>query len=127
MNFISETKTLILNANDTRFGSKPLRSSEDIDIDGDNIYFVDSSYKHDVNEMIQDITHAFPGGRLFRYNERQDKLELLADGLYYPNGVQLTSGGEAIFVSEFSMARIIKYSSSSILSVIIMISRLVFI
>ena len=112
MNFISETKTLILNANDTRFGSKPLRSSEDIDIDGDNIYFVDSSYKHEVNEMVQDITHAFPGGRLFRYNERQDKLELLADGLYYPNGVQLTPGGEAIFVSEFSMARIIKYSSS---------------
>lgn len=98
----------MLSSNDTRFGSKPLRSVEDIDLDGDLIYFADASYKHDVNEAIADVTHAFPGGRLFVYNERIDKLELIADGLYYPNGLQLSPNGDALFVNEFSMARIVK-------------------
>lgn len=105
-----EIKTVILNANDTRFGSKPLRSPEDIDLNGDNIYFVDSSYKHNIDEMIADVTHAFPGGRLFCYNEKQDRLDLLAENLFYPNGVQLAPSGDAVLVSEFSMARIIKYT-----------------
>ena len=97
-----------MNANDTRFGSKPLRSPEDIELDDENIYFVDSSYKHNIDEMIADVTHAFPGGRLFCYNEKHDRLDLLADGLYYPNGVQLAPSGDALFVNEFSVARIIK-------------------
>lgn len=98
-----------MNANDTRFGSKPLRSSEDIDLDDDdNIYFVDSSHKHDLAETIKDITHALPGGRLFVYNERLDKLDLLADDLYYPNGVQISPDRNSLFVNEFSMARIVK-------------------
>jgi sugar lactone lactonase YvrE len=122
---------VVLSSNDTRFKDKPLRSTEDLDIDGDDIYFVDSSYKHDINEAIQDIVHAFPGGRyfiierifsilmvnsklklnfkrLFRYNVKKDTLELLADKLYYPNGVQLTPKKDAILVNEFSMARIVK-------------------
>lgn len=104
-----ETKEVILNANDTRFGSKPLRSTEDIDLGDDGtIYFVDSSHKHDLSEAFEDIKHAMPGGRLFAYNEHNDKLDLLVDGLFYPNGVQLNTARDAIFVNEFSMARIIK-------------------
>lgn len=97
-----------MHTNDTRFGNKPLRSTEDLDIDGDNIYFVDSSYKHNLNEALQDVLYAFPGGRLFRYNEKNDELELIADKLYYPNGVQLSPNKDTIFVNEFSMGRIMK-------------------
>lgn len=104
-----ESKSVILNANDTRFGNKPLRSVEDIDLDGDTVYFVDSSYKHNINEAIEDIVYGFPGGRLFKYNEKTDRLDLLADGLYYPNGVQLTPSKDALLINEFSMARIIKF------------------
>ena len=101
---------MILNANDTRFGAKPLRSTEDIDIDPDTdtIYFVDSSHRHDLSEAIDDIKRVTPGGRLFAYSEQSDRLDLLADRLYYPNGVQLAPSRDYVFVNEFSMARIIK-------------------
>ena len=98
----------MLSSNDTRLGDKPLRSTEDLDVDGDDIYFVDSSYKHDLNDIVQDIVHAFPGGRLFKYNEKRDTLELIAENLYYPNGVQLTPDKKYALVNEFSMARILR-------------------
>jgi sugar lactone lactonase YvrE len=98
----------VLSSNDTRFGDKPLRSTEDLDLDGDDIYFVDSSYKYNINEAIQDIVHTFPGGRLFKYNVKHNTIDLLADKLYYPNGVQLTPKKDAVLVNEFSMARIVK-------------------
>jgi sugar lactone lactonase YvrE len=98
-----------LSSNDTRFGAKPLRSAEDLDIYDDEIYFVDSSYKHNINEALNDIIFTFPGGRLFHYNEKLDKLELLLDKLYHPNGVQLTPEKDALLINEFSMARIVKY------------------
>jgi SAM-dependent methyltransferase len=37
---------------------------DDLDLDGDDIYFVDSSYKHNLNEVVQEVVRAsFPGGR----------------------------------------------------------------
>lgn len=78
-----------------------------MDIDGDTIYFVDSSYKHDLNEAVEDIVYGFPGGRLFSYNEKTDELKLIADKLFHPNGVQLLPNKSAVLVNEYSTGRIL--------------------
>ncbi|CAF1093446.1 unnamed protein product, partial [Brachionus calyciflorus] len=109
INVIEKTKQIILHSNDTRFGNRPLKSPEDLDIEGDDIYFVDSTDKHSLNEAIEDIIFSYPSGRLFRYNEKLDQLDLLLDHLYFPNGVQLTPKKDALLINEFSYARIIKY------------------
>lgn len=109
INVDQKTKEIILNSNDTRFGNKPLKCAEDLDIDGDDIYFVDSTDKHNLNEAIEDIIFMYPSGRVFRYNEKNGELDLVLDQLYYPNGIQLTPKKDALLINEFSKARILKY------------------
>jgi sugar lactone lactonase YvrE len=80
----------------------------DLDLDGDIIYFIDSSYEREVNEAIEEHLEALPRGRLFSFNERTNKLELLLENLYFPNGLQLTPNKDALLINENSMARILK-------------------
>ena len=97
-----------------------MKSTEDLDVDGDFIYFVDSSYKYDINEALKwhegNENLDFPSGRLFRYNQKNDKLELLLQNLYYPNGVLLikAKNEQALLINEFSMGRIIKLAFNSL-------------
>jgi hypothetical protein len=48
-------------------------------------------------------------GRLFSYNEQTDQLTLLMDGLYFPNGLQLTPDKTALLINENTQARITKF------------------
>ena len=80
----------------------------DLDIDGDVIYFIDSSYEREVNEAIEEHIEALARGRLFSFNEKTNKLELLLENLYFPNGLQLTPNKDALLINENSMSRILK-------------------
>lgn len=102
------SKKLVLNSNDSRFGDLSMKLTDDLDIDGDTIYFVDASYEHSITELFDELIEASPAGRLFSYDEKNDKLELIASRLYFPNGVQLMPDKREILVNEFHMARIIK-------------------
>ena len=53
-----------------------MRLLNDVDIDGDYVYFIDSSYKRGVNDAVQEILESFPLGRLFRLNEITNELLL---------------------------------------------------
>ena len=81
----------------------------DLDIDGDIIYLIDSSYGRDINEALDECIECQPRGRLFSFNERTNKLEQLLDGLYFPNGLQLMPNKEAILINECSTGKITKY------------------
>ncbi len=81
----------------------------DLDFDGDLIYFIDSSYERGVNEAVEEHIEALPRGRLFSYDEKTKELDLLLDNLYFPNGLQLTPDKQAILINENSMARILKF------------------
>jgi sugar lactone lactonase YvrE len=107
--FHKGTKTLILSSNDKRFGTAKLKLVDDLDLDGDVIYFLDSSYERDYSEFLEEHIEALPRGRLFRYNQTSDELEFLIENLYFPNGLQLTPNKDAILINENTMARIIKY------------------
>lgn len=99
-----------MSSDDYRFGDKPLKCANDLDIDDDGvIYFIDSSYKRTLNEFLQEYIEAQPRGRLFSFNEMTNELNLLHTGIFYPNGIQLTPAKDAVLINEDTMARILKY------------------
>lgn len=77
-------------------------------MDGDLIYFIDSSFENTINEAIEEHIEGLPQGRLFVYNEKIDKLEMLLDNLFFPNGLQLFPSKDSILINENVMARIIR-------------------
>jgi sugar lactone lactonase YvrE len=101
-------KKKIISATDKRFGDKKLKIVNDLDLDGDVIYFIDSSHVRNVNQAIEETIAASASGRLFSYNTKTDKLELLLDNLYFPNGLQLMPDKQALLINECSIARILK-------------------
>lgn len=80
----------------------------DLDIDGNLIYFIDSSDVREVNEAVDEAFEAQPRGRLFCFNELKNELTLLTSGLFFPNGLQLTPNKEEILINECSASRILK-------------------
>ena len=99
----------MLDSKDARFGEKPLMIVNDLDFVGDEIFFIDSSYKYTINEAVNDILETNPLGRLFRYNEMNNELEKLSEGdLYFPNGMAITPAKDAILINECSTATISK-------------------
>jgi len=106
----TKTKTLLLSSNDTRFGDMPLKMVNDLDFgENDDIYFIDSSYEREVNEAVEEHIEGLARGRLFRFNEKKNELEFLAENLFFPNGLQMMPTKDALLINENSMARIIKY------------------
>lgn len=99
---------MVLASNDTRFGACPLKLVNDLDIDGNIIYFLDTSYARGVDEALVEFGEAQPRGRMFKYDQSNDKIELLLQGLYFPNGLTLTPSKDAILVNEMTATRILK-------------------
>lgn len=106
--YFKGSKKIVLSANDSRLGQIPLKFTNDLDLDGDVIYFIDSSYDRGFNEAIEEYVEALPKGRLFKYNEKTNKLEVLLQDLYFPNGLQLTPNKDVLLINENTMARIIR-------------------
>ena len=104
----SRSKQLVLSSKDPRFGSLPLKFVNDLDFDGDIIYFIDTSNYNDFNGVFAEHTEAWPRGRLFSFDECHNRLEFLRDNLYFPNGLQLTPYKDALLINENTMSRIIK-------------------
>ena len=103
-------KHQVLSSKDSRFGKATPKLLNDLDLDGDNIYFIDSSFKHSAVTGADEIVEMRARGRLFKYNEKTDELELLLENIYMPNGLQLVPSKEAVLINECTIARILKYS-----------------
>ena len=101
-------KDLLLSSSDSRLGM-PMKMVNDLDIDGDLIYLIDSSYVREVNEAVEEAIEGQARGRLFVYNEMTNTLEFLAGGFLFPNGLQLLPNKKEILINECSSSRIIKY------------------
>ncbi|RNA35311.1 adipocyte plasma membrane-associated [Brachionus plicatilis] len=109
INLQTKKLTSIVKADDVRFGNKPMKLVNDLDLDGDLIYFIDSSFLRHVDSAIEEHIEANPRGRLFSYNQKTNEMNLLLDGLYFPNGLQLSPQKDFLLINENSMAKIIKF------------------
>lgn len=95
----------------TTHGGRPFRFADDLDIAADGtIYFSDASSRWPLSEYRLDILEHRPHGRLLAYHPDTNEVELIADGLYFANGVQLTPDESAVIVCETSSYRLLRVS-----------------
>ena len=64
------------------------------------VYFSDSSARFRIEHYQQDLLEHRPNGRVFRYRPDTGPLDLVADGLYFPNGVALAPDESFLLVAQ---------------------------
>ncbi|HEY3011045.1 MAG TPA: SMP-30/gluconolactonase/LRE family protein [Micromonosporaceae bacterium] len=72
------------------------------------VYFSDSSNRYPLHAWKRDIAEHRPNGRLLAYRPGTGRAEVVADGLYFPNGVALTPDGGALLVAETTTHRLLR-------------------
>ncbi|HKD97189.1 MAG TPA: SMP-30/gluconolactonase/LRE family protein [Micromonosporaceae bacterium] len=70
------------------------------------VYFTDSSSRHPFSVWRRELLEHRPNGRLLRFDPADGSVDVLADGLYFPNGVALTPDGSALMLVETSAHRL---------------------
>ena len=64
------------------------------------VYFSDTSSRFRIEHYKQDLLEHRPNGRVFRYRPDAAGLDLVADGLYFPNGVALAPDESFLLVAQ---------------------------
>jgi 2-keto-4-pentenoate hydratase/2-oxohepta-3-ene-1,7-dioic acid hydratase in catechol pathway/sugar lactone lactonase YvrE len=64
------------------------------------VYFSDSSTRFRIEHYKDDLLEHRPSGRVFRYSPAAAGLDLVADGLYFPNGVALAPDESFLLVTQ---------------------------
>ena len=64
------------------------------------VFFSDSSTRFRIENYKQDLLEHRPNGRVFRYDPAGGELDLVADGLYFPNGVALAPDESFLLVAQ---------------------------
>jgi len=93
----------------TEAGGKPFRMCDDLDISPAGvIYFSDASWKFGIDHYVYDALEHRPNGRLISYDINTKETRVLADDLYFANGVALSPDGSYVLVCETNAYRIRK-------------------
>ena len=83
------------------YQGQPLLVVDDVDIGADGtIYFSDASALFPLKDYILDGLTAKPSGRLFSYSPDSGALKLLADELFFANGVAVAADQSFVLVNE---------------------------
>ena len=89
------------------YEGRPLRFTNNADIAADGtIYFTDTSVRFGIAEYRSDLLEHRPNGRLFSHRPDTGETRLLADGLFFANGVALAADGSFVLVAETGRYRI---------------------
>lgn len=76
--------------------------------DGTTGYFSDASTKYGMDALSSDLWEGRPHGRIIKFDTRTFATSVVADGLYFANGVYLTEDEQHLLVSETFAMRITK-------------------
>lgn len=95
----------------SEFEGKPLRFTNDLDIDEDNdiIYFTDSSTVFQRRQFMASILSGDSTGRLFKYHRASKQVTVLLQGLAFANGVALSKDHSYVLVVESTSGRILRF------------------
>jgi sugar lactone lactonase YvrE len=72
--------------------------------------FTDSSTRYPLSAWKRDMLEHRPNGRLLRYDPADGAVDIVADELYFPNGVALTPDQRAVMLVETSTHRLLRIS-----------------
>ncbi len=91
----------------TEAAGVPFAFTNNVDVAADGrIYFSDASSKFGVADYFLDLFEGRPHGRLLRHDPASGETEVLLDGLYFANGVALSSDESFVVVAETYRFRI---------------------
>ncbi|XP_076324227.1 adipocyte plasma membrane-associated protein-like [Tachypleus tridentatus] len=95
----------------TEVEGKTVKFPDDLDIDEEQeiIYFSDGSYKWPFNRVAYFLFEYSNSGRVISFNLKTKETKVVADGLYFPNGIQLTHDKSALLIAEWSNRRILNH------------------
>lgn len=100
----------VLHASSDGIQGVPFKFLNGLEISKDGIiYFTDSSSKWNRKDNRLEVLEMNNMGRLLMYNPKTKSTHLLYEGLYFPNGIALTSDESALLVNELSASRVIKF------------------
>lgn len=104
---LSVTKDGNITVLSTEHGGVPFGFVDDVDIAPDGvIYFSDASSKYGVARYKMDLLEHRPHGRLLAYDTTSKSTTLIADKLYFANGVAVSPDGTFVLVAETGMYRV---------------------
>lgn len=87
----------------------PLNFADDLDVSKDGIiYFTDVGKSGTYGDIFVDVLGE-PAGRLIQYDTKTKKTKVLANGIRFANGVQLSKKEDFVVVSETGMGRVLKF------------------
>jgi sugar lactone lactonase YvrE len=90
-------------------GGRPFRFVDDLSIAADGtVYFTDASDRFSIDEFTMEVIEHRPRGRVLAYDPSSRNTALVADKLYFANGIALGPGDEYALVTETSSYRIRK-------------------
>lgn len=72
------------------------------------IFFTDSSHRFPVSHWRRDVLEYQPNGRLLSYHPESRRTHVVAEALYFPNGVALTPDESAVLVLETATHRLLR-------------------
>ena len=72
------------------------------------IYFTDSSDRFPLSHWKRDLLEHRPNGRVLAYDRRTGRTEVVASGLYFPNGVALTPDESGLMLVETATHRLLR-------------------
>ncbi len=88
----------------------PFGFTDHLDVASDgSVYFSDASHRFGINEYLYDLLEAKPHGRLLKYDPVQKKTIVLKDGLFFANGVALSSDESYLLVHETYRYRVNRF------------------
>ena len=83
--------------------------TDDVDVSSNGIvYFSDAAQRYNVRNYVFDAIEHNNDGRIISYNLKTNQSELLADGLYFANGVALSEGEDFLLFNESWIRRVSK-------------------
>jgi sugar lactone lactonase YvrE len=92
-------------------GGRPFRFTDDLAIAGDGtVYFTDASDRFSIDEFKMEVIEHRARGRVLSWDPTSRATTLVADGLYFANGIALGPGDDYLVVTETSSYRIRKIS-----------------
>ena len=111
VNIVELTKELVLDFKKIKV-DREIKFGDDLLIMPDNntIYFTDASDEHGLRDFLYAVAELSPRGRLFKFTLDSQELSLVAEGLYFSNGVELHRNGKFLLVTETPRARILRIS-----------------
>ncbi|MEL6593019.1 MAG: SMP-30/gluconolactonase/LRE family protein, partial [Bacteroidota bacterium] len=84
--------------------------TDDLDIAANGtIYFSDASSIASAHDYKEDLMVHCPCGKLLAYNPNSQQTTLLADSLYFANGIAVSPDQHFVLVNETSRYRVLKY------------------